>query len=128
MRYVALASYDYGSGRAVAYASRPRSRFVDNDTIEVCHVVVEGVDGVYPIMDSVDMVSVRREGIEFLSEDNNIDKYDCIVISGYSSSSPLVRNALLSYVSAGGGLIVEDFRWRVRLIFFRQWHRFPWMI
>jgi len=131
MRYVALASADYGAGRVLAYAGRLGWRNADGgaispqfarrivewlsgmqatDVIEVCHVPIMGVDGVVPTIDRLDMVSVTREDIDFLSVDSNLSRFDCIIVSGYSSSSPLVRANLLSYVSAGGGLVVEDFR------------------
>ena len=131
MRYVALASADYGLGRVLAYSGRLgwrnaggqaisdafARRLVEwasskggNDTIEICHISVEGVDGITPVIDTLDRVSVVRKDIDFLSEDNNLSRFACVIISGYSSSSPLVRGNVLSYVASGGGLMVEDFR------------------
>lgn len=131
MRYVLVASATYGAGKVLSLASRMgwqnsggdaispafARRMVEwvsglgsGNNIQVCHVSIKGVDGGIPTIDNLDRVSVTRKDIEFLSEDNNLDDFDCVIISGYSSSSPLVRANLLSYVSAGNGIIVEDFR------------------
>ena len=97
MIYVSLAYADYGSGHVMAYASRLGWRNTGgeavtkqfsrrvlewlsgrgvSEAISVCHVPVSGVDGVTPTIDTLDMVTIVRKDIEFLSEDNNISQFD----------------------------------------------------
>lgn len=131
MKYVVLASTTHGSGRVMLFASRMNYRntggvgitdlFVrnclgwisqagDTDRLEVCHVPFETVDGTIPTVDSSFNTSVSRHDVEFLSEDNNLYEFDCIILSGYNNDiSPLVRDNLVAYVNSGGGLLVEDF-------------------
>lgn len=131
MRYVALASMSYGTGIFAVYGGRLgwtnsggeaisdsfARRIIEfvsgkggDDIIRVCHVPIKGVDGAVPTIDTLDLVDTDRETVDFLSEDNNLSSFDCIIVSGYSSASPLVRSNLQSFVSSGGGLIIEDFR------------------
>lgn len=130
MIHVALASAPYGSGRIVFLSGRLNarntagdglpSRLIRNclewasalegeDWIEVCHVPFETVDATVPAVDEAFNIGVERQTAEFLSEDENLSEFDCIVLAGYRNTlSPLVRANVMNFVSAGGGLVLCD--------------------
>lgn len=131
MRYVALASMQYGAGNFVLYGGRlgwsnsggqaitrefardiveMASGASGSDIVRICHVPIAGVDGAVPTIDVIRLSDVVRRDVDFLSEENNLSSFDCVIVSGYSSSSPLVRDVLQSYAFGGGGVILEDFR------------------
>ena len=130
MQLAALASVEYGSGRIILFPGRFNpvgtggsalpsdfARHVvqwaasadDDSLVSVCLVAVSGPDATIPELDAARAVSVTRLDVDFLSEAASLDAYEVVALSAYSNIlSPLVQQNLLSFVAAGGGLVLLD--------------------
>lgn len=132
MRYVTIATTEYGKGRIVLFPSRfdnvntagnllnpELTRSIlewvaqrnENDrisAISVSHDVVEG--NLFNIAD-VANTSVFLGELDDLSVSGNLVARDCIIFNGIDNSiSPLIRSNLTTYVAGGGGLVLCDIR------------------
>jgi len=130
MKYAVLAVGTHGMGRIVLFPGRFNAQSTGgrgmpvmfsrkvaewassqsaSASIQVCHVSFGSVDSTIPDLDRAWGVSVFRADPEFVSELANIEGFGCIVLSGYANNaSPLIKDNLVAYVAAGGGLVLSD--------------------
>lgn len=130
MQYVTLASTEYRKGRILFFPSR-FSRRINNasvvdllirrslewlsysktdDTIRVCSVVHNVVDGNVMPLYGLDRVELYIGDIPSLSNSSFLSFFDVLVLNGADNYlSPLVRTNIINFVGSGGGLILCDF-------------------
>jgi len=132
MKYVTIATTEYGKGRIVLFPSRfdnintagnllnpalTRSMLEwasqrnENDRISSLSVSNSTVEG--NLFDVADMnnVLVSFGDLDDLSVSSNLTDKDCIILNGVDNNiSPLIRTNLTNYVVGGGGLVLCDLR------------------
>jgi len=132
MRYVTIATTEYGKGRIVLFPSRfnnantagnllnPQltrsmlewvSQRNENDRIDALSVSHMSVEGNLFDVAPIENVSVSIGELDDLSVGANMDVRDCIILNGVDNNiSPLIRTNIVSYVASGGGLVICDIR------------------
>ena len=132
MRYVTIATIEYGKGRIIIFPSRfdnintagnllnPQltrsmlewvSQRNENDRISTLAVSHLAVDGNLFNVAEVEDISVSTGELDDFSVSANLSVRDCIIFNGIDNNiSPLIRSNLTDYVVGGGGLVLCDFR------------------
>jgi len=129
MRYVTLASNEYRKGRMLLFCSR-FSRRINNasannlfvrrclewlsyskttDSIRVCSVVYNVVDGNVLKLHDLDRVQFASAELSDLSDSSFFSGFDVLVFNGMNNEiSPLIYLNMMDFVSNGGGLLLCD--------------------
>lgn len=130
MKYSIISTLEYGKGRIILMCCRFNNAFTgnyllsqsfsrvclqwaasetDESILDVATVVNSSVNGGGAAISSLEMTNSNTINIEDLSEYSSIQNMSCIVIFGIDNNiSPVIRNNLVRYVDAGGGLILSD--------------------
>ena len=130
MKYSAIASLEYGSGRILLMCTRfanintgniaMSSRFIrrstqwvsaigDDDQINVCVIVNDVDDGSLGALDNTENITAFKSELKDLSDNSFLGDFDCLVFFGLDNNiSPLIRSNVKQYIEDGGGAIFCD--------------------